>query len=133
MNKVIGKDELDLYCDLLKIGYSISKIQLKGLVSAERAESIRDRLFYYIKSELIEKYGAESSKWGEIKNYYFDDEEKCYLIDAWVTDDQNEEGSVIAKVYEDRNKGVLYFDNSAKTDKYAQHMIDEVIMMLEGC
>ena len=36
------------------------------------------------------------SKWSEIRINFFDEEEKKWSVDAWETDDDNEEGSVIA-------------------------------------
>ena len=71
------------------------------------------------------------SKWSQIQNTFFDDVEKCYTIDAWLTDDPNEQGKVIAKVYEDGTKGTVYIDEDARTDEYAQAMIDDVIRVLE--
>jgi hypothetical protein len=72
------------------------------------------------------------SKWAEIRNDYFDEEEGCICIDAWLTDNPNEEGTVIAKVYEDDNKGTAYLDRDAETDDLAQEKIDEIIGILEN-
>lgn len=71
------------------------------------------------------------SKWKEIRNDNFDENERCITIDAWKTSNQNEEGKIIAKVYEDGEKGTIYIDKEAETDEYAQKMINEVIMMFE--
>lgn len=38
------------------------------------------------------------SKWAEIRSDYYDDEEEKQYVDAWLTDDGNEEGKVIAKI-----------------------------------
>lgn len=73
------------------------------------------------------------SKWAEIRNDHFDEEEKCIFIDAWETDNDNEEGKVIAKIYEDGNKGTIYLDKDAETDEYAQEMINEIINRFESC
>jgi len=40
----------------------------------------------------------ETSAYSHVSNHNFDSEEDCYTIDAWKTDDENEEGKVIAKV-----------------------------------
>ena len=40
----------------------------------------------------------EVSAYSHVSNHNFDTEEDCYTIDAWKTDDENEEGKVIAKV-----------------------------------
>lgn len=38
------------------------------------------------------------SKWAEIRCNFYDDEEEKWLVDAWLTDDDNEEGTVITKI-----------------------------------
>ena len=65
------------------------------------------------------------SKWAEIRNNFFDEEDRVVCIDAWLTDDGNEEGKVIAKINVDTQK-ITYIDNDAKKDKYANEMIKEV-------
>lgn len=69
------------------------------------------------------------SKWAEIRNdFVCEDSHKIY-IDAWLTDDDNEEGVVIARI--DMNtKDIEYFDEDAKTDDYAQEVIKETIAEL---
>jgi hypothetical protein len=66
------------------------------------------------------------SKYGEIRNDFYDDEEQKVYIDAWFTEDDNEEGIVIAKVNY-RTKAIEYLDSDARTDEYAQRMIKEVL------
>ena len=66
------------------------------------------------------------SKYAEVRGNFYDDIEEVQLIDAWVTDDDNEEGVVIAKVHLD-TKQVDYLDPDAKTDEYAQEVINEVL------
>lgn len=66
------------------------------------------------------------SKWAEIRNDNYDVEERCICIDAWQTLNGNEEGKVIAKVYIDEAK-VEYLDEDARTDVYAQEIIDEAV------
>ena len=72
------------------------------------------------------------SKWKEIRNDYFDEDQKCVNIDAWLTDDDDEEGKVIAKVYVDGEIGTIYFDEDAKLDLEAQESIGKVIRAMEG-
>lgn len=38
----------------------------------------------------------------ELRNDYYDPDEKCYCIDGWRTSNNNEEGIVIARVYKDK-------------------------------
>ena len=66
------------------------------------------------------------SKWSEIRIDFFDTEENKWSVDAWETDDDDEEGSVIAKI--DLDTGTVeYLDVDAKTDEYAQEEIKEMI------
>lgn len=65
------------------------------------------------------------SKWSEIRIDFLDTEKK-WSVDAWKTDDDNEEGSVIAKI--DLYTGTVeYLDVDAKTDEYAQEEIREFL------
>lgn len=66
------------------------------------------------------------SKWAEIRNdFVCEDSHKIY-IDAWTTDNDGEEGTVIARI--DMNtKNIEYFDDDARTDDYAQEVIRETI------
>lgn len=66
------------------------------------------------------------SKWAEIRCDFYDDEEKKWFLDAWLTDDDSEEGTVIAKVNH-KTKEIEYLDNDAKTDSYAQEIINETL------
>jgi len=63
--------------------------------------------------------------WGEIRSDFREDDIILY-IDAWLTDDDNEEGKVIVKVNV-RTKEVEYLDNRARTDSYAQEIIQEYL------
>lgn len=67
------------------------------------------------------------SKWAEIRNDYFEDNK--LFIDAWLTDDGDEEGNVIAKIDVD-TKEIEYLDEDAKTDEYAQEIINESLIEL---
>lgn len=69
------------------------------------------------------------SKWAEIRNdFVCEDSHKIY-IDAWITDDDSEDGVVIARIDAD-TKNIEYFDDYARTDSYAQEIIMETIMGL---
>ena len=70
------------------------------------------------------------SKWAEIRNDYYDDTERKVYIDAWRTDDDNEEGTVIAKINY-KTKEVEYLDNDARTDAYAQEIINETLKQID--
>ena len=64
------------------------------------------------------------SIWTEIRND-FEDNFKIH-IDGWETTDDNENGKVIAKI-NTLTKKVKYVDKRARTDKYAQSVINETI------
>ncbi len=66
------------------------------------------------------------SKWTEIRSDYYDDIEEKQYVDAWLTDDENEEGEVIAKINL-ATKEVEYLDSDARYDEYAQEVISEVL------
>ena len=61
--------------------------------------------------------------WSEIRNDFED--EGIINIDAWVSPDDNDPGSVIATVHPDGR--VQYNDDRARRDKYAQEMIIESV------
>ena len=73
---------------------------------------------------LIEE--SKESKWAEIRSDYYDDEEGVQTVDAWLTDDDNEEGKVIAKIRL-VTKEVIYLDKDARRDCYALEVINEVL------
>jgi len=64
------------------------------------------------------------SIWGEIRNDFEDGD--ITSIDAWLTADDNENGAVIARV-NTKTKEVEYVDDRAKTDSYAQELINELL------
>lgn len=70
------------------------------------------------------------SKYGEVRNDYYDEEENKVYIDAWFTDDDNEEGIVVAKVNY-KTKEVEYLDEDAKNDEYVQEVIDETLKNID--
>ena len=65
------------------------------------------------------------SIWGEIRNDFIDDDGIAH-IDAWLTADDNEEGIVIARVDTETGE-IMYLDDRAKEDSYAQEMIQEIL------
>lgn len=68
-------------------------------------------------------------KWTEIRCDYFDDVDGNWLVDAWKTPEDDNGGVVIAKISEDGQ--VVYLDEDAKTDDYAQEVINEKLKELE--
>ncbi len=70
------------------------------------------------------------SKYAEIRNDFYDDIEHKVYIDAWFTDDDNEPGFVIAKVNY-KTKEVEYLGTDARTDEYAQKIINETLKEID--
>lgn len=71
------------------------------------------------------------SKYTEIRNNFTDEDDKLTYIDAWYSDNDNEEGEIIAKVNLVTKK-VEYLDEDAKADSYAQEVIQEVLKDIEN-
>lgn len=69
------------------------------------------------------------TKYGEVR-YDFMDGVEPVSIDAWFTEDDNEEGQVIANI-DQKTKRVTYLDNDASYDPYAQEIIHTAIRLLE--
>ncbi len=70
------------------------------------------------------------SKYGEVRNDYYDEKECKVYIDAWFTCEDDEEGVVIAKVNY-KTKEIEYLDEDARTDEYAQEVIEETLQNID--
>jgi hypothetical protein len=103
--------------DIVKLGKSV-------LSSKKIAEVNSQGIVKYAKGSTV-----KGNKWSEVKSD-FTDEDGTVFIDAYLTEDDNEEGKVIAKVKP--NGSVEYLDNSAKSDAYAQEIIKEVVADMKG-
>ena len=69
------------------------------------------------------------SIWSEIRCNFYNDEEHVWVVDAWLTEDDNEPGDVIAEI---NDSGIVtYLDKNAKTDPYAQEIIAEKIKSIK--
>lgn len=66
------------------------------------------------------------SKWAEIRCDFVDEIEDKAYVDAWYTMDDDEDGEIIAKI-NIKTKDVLYFDEDAEFDEYAQEVIKAAI------
>lgn len=67
------------------------------------------------------------SNWSEIHDD-FEDEGFIY-VDAWTTADDDEAGNIIAKINV-QTKEVIYLDERARTDEFAQEVIQERLKSL---
>ena len=66
------------------------------------------------------------SKWSDIRCDFFDEKEEKYYMYAWKTDNDEGEGTIIAKL-DLADETVEYIDEDAKTDEYAQEVIKEML------
>ncbi len=71
---------------------------------------------------------SNKSKWSHIKCDYIceDEDDMFWRVDAWRTNDENEEGKVIAYI-DDLTGRVVYADPEARFDKVAQAVIKEKV------
>ena len=82
------------------------------------------------------------SRFAEIRNDYlcdtFTPEEGDIVasisIDTWLTDDDNEEGKVVAKVIKTKSGDIVtvFFDNSVRMDKDVWVAINEAVEQLKN-
>ena len=69
------------------------------------------------------------SIWSEIRCNFYDEEEHVWIVDAWLTEDDNEPGDVIAKI--NASGKVTYLDERTQKDPYAQEIIAEKIKSIK--
>ncbi len=74
----------------------------------------------------IESDDTDAAIWTEIRSDFIDEEANVQYIDAYTSGDDNEGGAVIATINLD-TKVVSYKDERAKTDKYAQEVINDAL------
>lgn len=70
------------------------------------------------------------TKWSEIRIEYMDEEDGFWRVDAWQTDDDSEEGKVIALI-DDLTGRVIYLEPLARMDEMAQEVIAEKVRQLD--
>lgn len=86
-------------------------------------------------TELYNKYCLKRTeentmKWTEIITRFTDESEGILYVDGYMTDDQDEEGTVIAKININTYE-VIYVDVDAQTDTYVQQEIEDAIERLK--
>lgn len=67
--------------------------------------------------------------WREIRTTHVDEETGVTYVDGYKTDDDNEQGTVIATI--DDKGNTTYLDERAKSDEYAQEVIQEAMREIE--
>ncbi|WP_078598598.1 hypothetical protein [Evansella clarkii] len=80
---------------------------------------------------------SQQSKWAEIRNDYIEEDGVFHVlhVDAWRTDDDNEETEVIAKLVGINKDGkshiyLSYHNPDAQIDPYAKEVIQEADKLL---
>ena len=91
-----------------------------------------DEVYHYLDFKIegtkFARGGGIKRGWSEIRSDHVDDDNVVH-IDAWISEDDNEGGKTIALVKPD--KTIVYLDDRAKTDTYAQEVISEVLQTYE--
>jgi hypothetical protein len=82
-----------------------------------------------------------NSRWSEIHNHHDelsgmekkDDITKCIAIDGYIGEDDESPGEVIAKVIQTKHGdvGVIYINGLARTDAYAQKIIQSTVSSIK--
>jgi len=67
--------------------------------------------------------------WSEIKADHTDEDLGITHVDAWTSPDDDENGTIIATI--DDKGNITYKDERAKSDKYAQEIIQEAIIRID--
>jgi len=101
-----------------------------GNQSIERFYLDEDKLDKLYESEFYMYYDLKTVAktlyiWKEIRDCYLDEDNNFLHIDAWTTEEENDEdGHTIAKI-DMRTGEVEYIDERAKTDALAQEIISQ--------
>ena len=69
-------------------------------------------------------------EYAEVKCDYNNDE-GFWTVDAWMTDELNESGKVIAAI-EENTGNVFYIEQEARYSKLAQEVINEKVKEIKG-
>lgn len=113
----------DLIHDIL----GITKTEDQELFDARLLEFAEKSTF--TTNEIIEQFLFDYH-YAELRNNYTDEDENEVYINAWKTDDDSEEGTVIAKI-NTKSYNITYLDAAAITDPEAQELIQDTIHNLQ--
>ena len=67
--------------------------------------------------------------YAEVRCDFYDNVNGYWCVDAWRTSDDNEEGKVVAHIYD--NGSVVYLDEESKQSAYAKAIIKECLMKIK--
>ncbi len=102
---------------LLRGDENLSKTDLKKLQKMGGKTAKRAHL-----AETLSKFENGGIIWSEIRADFEDD--GYIFVDGWLTENDDEEGKTIAKI-NIKSDEVMYVDERAKNDSYAQEVISE--------
>lgn len=138
-----GGSAIDL--DLYNLSHGKVEKTLNIVCSSTKSGTLDVKVFHSGKCifQYVAKEQSIMSKWKEIRNDFIETTSSKYHniihIDAWGTNIDDEQGKVIAKVFEPKDENeieklgvvyVEYIDEDARTDKYAQEVITETVNSL---
>ena len=99
---------------------------VKTLIKSKESVNNISDLFNVMTQKCFRKWDKIMGKWRDIRCDFFNEEEEKYIVNAWKTNNDSEEGMVIAKL-DLANGTVEYIDEDTKTDEYAQIVIKEML------
>ena len=102
---------------------NITKTEDQELFDARLAEFAEKSTF--TTNEIVEQF-LFGYHYAELRNNYVDEDTNEVYIDAWKTDNDSEEGTVVAKVNR-KTHDIAYLDAAAITDPETQELIKETI------
>ena len=106
--------------DIIKSGFVMEVVyEPDGGLFAVETETISSVISPYSGEKLMEQ-----DMFGEVRNDYHDDDNHYTTIDAWETEDDSEEGRVVAVVHDSGD--VFYVDNAARNSDMVRTAILEV-------
>lgn len=106
--------------DIIKTGFTMEVVyEPDGGLFAVETETISSVISPYSGEKLMEQ-----DMFAEVRNNFHDDDNHYTTIDAWESEDDNEEGRVVAVVHDSGD--VFYVDNAARNSDMVRTAILEV-------
>lgn len=82
------------------------------------------------------KKAKDKSFYNEVKSTYYDQSDKAWYVESWLTDDEDEEGRTVAKIHD--NGDVEYTAKDAQqlkldmNDLYIQYVINQKLREMKS-
>ena len=84
---------------------------------------------FYVQKNTLKQFIKDMEDYAEVRCDFYDDIDGYWCVDAWRTNDNDEEGEVVAHVYNDGS--VVYLDKEAKQSAYVKAIIKECLMEIK--